>query len=126
MTEWRGEGFFPHLLSFLLLLVVVVVVVVGTYFEYMAVKPLIVPSCRYIHLFQRVCNACNNNFPILFIKASKSYFKFGVIVQQILDLLNETSNNNGDYDNNDDNNNNNNKNHNNTSACTSTKTWSFR
>ena len=39
----------------------VVVVVVGTYFEYMAVKPLIVPSYR--HFFQRVCNACNNNFP---------------------------------------------------------------
>ena len=29
------------------LLHVVVVVVVGTYFEYMAVKPLIVPSYRY-------------------------------------------------------------------------------
>ena len=27
----------------------------------MAVKPLIVPSCRYIHLFQRVCNARHNN-----------------------------------------------------------------
>ena len=39
-----------------------VVVVVGTYFEYMAVKSLIVPSYRYT-LFQRVCNACNYNFP---------------------------------------------------------------
>ena len=62
----------------------VVVVVGGTYFEYMAVKPLIVPSYSIYTFFQRVCNACNNNFPKLYSKASKSYCKFRVIVQQIL------------------------------------------
>ena len=39
--------------------------------EYMAVKPLIVPTYRYTLFFKRVCNACNNNFPKLLIKASK-------------------------------------------------------
>ena len=29
----------------------------------MAVKPLIVPSYRFTLFFQRVCNACSNNFP---------------------------------------------------------------